>query len=62
MTGKTVLPTITAQVEAQEEADRLNVINQAVISSKEVTADAITKLVGSDITNAILRTSDGSGH
>jgi hypothetical protein len=27
MTGKTVLPSITAQVEAQEEADQLNVIN-----------------------------------
>ena len=61
-TGNTVLPTITAQVEAQEEADHLNVINQAVISVKEGALDAITKLVGSNITNAILRTSNGSNH
>jgi hypothetical protein len=33
MTGKTVLPSITAQTEAQEEADRLNVINQLVIGA-----------------------------
>ena len=61
-TGKTVLPTITAQAEAQEEANRLNVINQAVISAKEDAADAITKLVDSNITNTILRTPDGSNH
>jgi hypothetical protein len=35
-TGKTVLPTITAQVEAQEEANQLKVINQAVIGAKRV--------------------------
>ena len=62
MTGKTVLPTITAQVEAQEEADYLNVINQAVIGAKEGATDAITKLVGSNIINAILRTANGSDH
>ena len=61
-TGKTVLPTITAQAESQEEADHLNVINQAVISAKEGAADTITKLVGSDITDAILRTPNGSNH
>jgi hypothetical protein len=35
MPGKTVLPTFTAQTEAQEEADRLNVINQLIIGAKE---------------------------
>ncbi len=35
MIGKTVLPSITAQAEAQEEANRLNVINQLVIGAKE---------------------------
>ena len=30
-TGKTVLPIFTTRTEAQEEADRLNVINQSVI-------------------------------
>ena len=34
-TGKTVFPTFTTQTEAQEEADRLNVINQFDIGAKE---------------------------
>jgi hypothetical protein len=61
-TGKTVLPSITSQVEAQEEANQLNVINQLVINTKEGVVEAITKLVGSDVTDAILRTADGSDH
>ncbi len=61
-TGKTVLPSITSRVEAQEEADQLNVINQSVICAKEGAVEAITKLVGSDVTNAILRTANGSDH
>ena len=61
-TGKTILSTITAQAEAQEEADCLNVINQAVIGAKEGATYAIMKLVGSNITNAILRTPNGSDH
>jgi hypothetical protein len=61
-TGKTILPTFTARTEAQEEADRLNVINQSVISVKEGVVKAITKLVGSNITDAILRTADGNDH
>jgi hypothetical protein len=60
MTGKTVLPTFTTQTEAQEEADRLNVINQSVIGAKEGIVEAVSKLVGRDITDAILRTADGS--
>jgi hypothetical protein len=40
----------------------LNVINQSVIGAKEGTIEAITKLVGSDITDAILRTANGSNH
>ncbi len=62
LSGKTVLPVITTQADAQEEANRLNVINQLVIGAKEGTLEAITKLVGSNITNAILRTADGSNH
>jgi len=61
-TGKTVLPTFNTQTEAQEEADRLNVINQSVIGAKEGVVEAVLKLVGSDITDAILRTPDGSDH
>jgi hypothetical protein len=46
----------------QEEANRLNVINQSVISAKEGVVKAVSKLVGSDITNAILPTANGSDH
>jgi len=42
LTGKTVLTIITTQVEAQEEADRINIINQSVIGSIEGAVDAIT--------------------
>jgi hypothetical protein len=53
MTGKTVLPTFTTRTEAQEEADQLNIINQLVIGAKEGVVEALSKLVGSDITNAV---------
>jgi hypothetical protein len=61
-TGKTISPSITAQAEAQEEADRLNVINQSVIGTKEGVVEAITKFVGSNVTDAILWMADGSDH
>jgi hypothetical protein len=61
-TGKTVLPTFTTRTEAQEEADQLNAINQSVIGAKEGVVEAVLKLVGSDITDAILCTADGSDH
>jgi hypothetical protein len=57
-----ITPTITSQSEAQEEADHLNVINQSVIGAKEDVVKAVTKLVGSNITNAVLQTADGSNH
>jgi hypothetical protein len=44
----TIPPTITSHLEAQEEADRLNVINQLVIGMKEGVVKAVTKLVGSN--------------
>ncbi len=37
----------------------MNVINQSVIGAKEGVVEAVSKLVGSDITAAILRTADG---
>jgi hypothetical protein len=61
-TGKTALPTFTTQMEAQEEADQLNVINQSVIGAKEGIVEAVLKLGSSNITNAILQTADGSNH
>jgi hypothetical protein len=62
LTGITILPIITTQAEAQEEADQMNVINQLVIGAKEGAVEAITKLVGSNITDAILRKANGSNH
>ncbi len=58
----TIAPAITLHLEAQEEANRLNVINQWVIGMKEGIVKAVTKLVGSSITNAVLRTANGSNH
>ncbi len=62
MTGKTILPIITTRAKAQEEADQLNVINQSVTGAKEGAIEAITKLVGSNITDAVLCTANGSNH
>jgi hypothetical protein len=56
----TITPTITSRSEAQEEADRLNMINQLVIGAKEGVVEAVTKLVGSDITDAVLQTANSS--
>ncbi len=53
-TGKTILPTFTTRTEAQEEANHLNVINKLVIGAKEGIVVALTKLVGRNITDAIL--------
>jgi hypothetical protein len=61
-TGITVLPTFTTRTEAQEEADRLSIINQSVIGTKEGIAEAVSKLVGSNITDTILRTANRSNH
>jgi len=61
-TGKTVLSTFNTRTEAKEEADRLNVITQSVIGAKEGVVKAVSKLVGSDITDTILRTPDGTDH
>ena len=61
-TGKTILPTFNTRTDPQEEADRLNVINQSVIGTKEGIVEAVSKLVRNDITDAILRTPDCSDH
>ena len=58
-TEATVAPTFTVQLEAQEEADCRNVASQAMIGAKEGVVEAITTLVGTNITNSVLRTSDG---
>ncbi len=40
----------------------MNIINQSVIGAKKGVVEALSKLVGSDITNAVLRTANGSDH
>jgi hypothetical protein len=58
----TIATTITSQSEAQEEVNHLNVINQLTIYAKEGIVKAVKKLVGSNITNAVLQTANGSNH
>ena len=57
--GTTVQPEIAMNSNAQEEADRQNTYRLAAIGVKEEVAEGITKIVGKDITNPILRMSDG---
>jgi hypothetical protein len=59
-TGLTEKPTFETRGDAQEEADRRNFAYQAAIGAKEGAAEAITEKVGSDITNAVLRNTDGN--
>ena len=55
-----VAPTISTRPDAQEEADRENLLNQAIIGAKEGATEGITEMVGSEITDAVLRTIDGN--
>ena len=59
ISGTTAQPEIATNSDAQEEADRQNTYRLAAIGVKEGVAEGITKIVGKDITNRILRTSDG---
>eukprot|EP00804_Cyclotella_cryptica_P013550 CCRYP_012907-RA/>CCRYP_012907-RA protein AED:0.59 eAED:0.66 QI:0/0/0/1/1/1/2/0/788 len=60
-TGSTIAhPAIDSHADTQDIAGRLNLINQAVICAKEGAAGAITAKVGSDVTDAVLKTADGS--
>jgi hypothetical protein len=58
-TGTRVTPAFTLYSEAQEEADRCNVAAQAMIGAKEGIVEALTALVGTNITDCVLHTSDG---
>ena len=55
-----VAPKITTNADAQEKADRQNTSRLAAIGVNEAIAAAITSIVGAQITNPILRTTDGS--
>ena len=52
--GTSVTPKITLQSDAQEEANRPDIINQALIGAKEEVVEALTTFVGTDITDAVL--------
>jgi len=49
----TALPSITTHADAQDEADRTNQTNQAIIGAKEGATEAIVIQVSSNITNAV---------
>jgi hypothetical protein len=55
----TVDPEIMTNVNAQEEADRINMFRLASIGAKEGAAAGISKVVGTDITDATLCTNNG---
>ena len=57
--GITVSPKITLRSDAQEEADRRNIINQALIGAKEGVVEALTTFVGPNITDAVLQQANG---
>ena len=57
--GTTVQPEIATNSDTQDEVDRQNTYRMVAIGVKEGVAAGITKIVGTDITNPILRTSDG---
>jgi hypothetical protein len=59
-TGMTEKPAFETRGDAQDEADRRNYAYQAAIGAKEGAAEAITQKVGSDITDAVLRNTDGN--
>jgi hypothetical protein len=59
-TTNVVAPEIENNSDAQDETDRQNMFRLAAIGVKEGIAKGITKIVGKDITNSILRTTDGS--
>ncbi len=50
------------QIDPANKQTWLNVINQSVIGAKEGVVEAVSKLVGTNITDAILRMADGSNH
>ena len=56
----TIEPEINTNRDAQDKADHQNVFRLAAIRVKEGITEVITKIVGRDITNPILWTTDNS--
>ena len=59
-TGTTATPVFIHHSEARKEADRHNLAAQAMIGAKEGVVEALTALVGTNITDSVLRASDGN--
>ena len=55
-----VAPKITTNADFQDKAERQNTARLASIRVNEAISSAITSIVGAQITNPILRTTDGS--
>ncbi len=53
-TGTIIVPEFTLQADAQHEANQQNIINQALIGAKEGVVEALTTLVGTEITDSVL--------
>ena len=58
-TGTIVAPEFTLHADAQYEANRRNIINQALIGAKEGVVEAVTKLVGTTITHSVFHHTNG---
>ena len=58
-TSNIVAPEITMNADTQDESDRQNTARLAAIRVKEAISAAITSIVGAQITNPILHTTDG---
>ena len=58
--GKEVPPLIATRPDATDAADRANLTTQAVIGAKEGVAEALVEMLGRRITDAVLRTADGT--
>ena len=58
-TGAEVAPAFTVRAKAQKEADSRNMAAQTMIAAKEGIVEAITMLVGTNITDSALRTCFG---
>ena len=56
----TIVAKITTRVDAESKADRQNIARQATIGAKEGTAAGISKHVGIDVTDSVLREADGN--
>ena len=50
-------PKITIRSDAQDKANRRNIINQVLISANEGVVEALTTFVGTNITNTFFRVS-----